>query len=136
MCICFWNQTCCNRKGNYLLNCKSGFMTWLKIKKFITEILFLKLLMKIHLDSSSWVSGSTRDYCFGSWVSHFTRVSGPTFTVPCIIRFLSLFLIEIHSIHRWTATTRWVTRKRTTKRLKHTGNLFRKNLQLKGVCKF
>ena len=27
-------------------------------------------------------------------------------------------------------------RKRSTKRLEHTGNLFRKNLQLKGVCLF
>ena len=27
-----------------------------------------------------------------------------------------------------------VTRKRHTKRLRHTGNLFRKNLQLKDVC--
>ena len=36
-----------------------------------------------------------------------------------------------------TATTRHgVTRKRSTKRLKHTGNLFRKNLQLIGVCQF
>ena len=34
-----------------------------------------------------------------------------------------------------TATTRHgVTGKRSTKRLKHTGNLFRKNLQLKDVC--
>ena len=34
----------------------------------------------------------------------------------------------------WTATARdGVTRKRRTKRLKDTGNLFRKNLQLKGV---
>ena len=34
-----------------------------------------------------------------------------------------------------TATT-WngVTSKRSTKRLKHTGNLFRENLQLKDVC--
>ena len=32
----------------------------------------------------------------------------------------------------WTATTRLgVTRKRNTERLRHTGNLFRKNLQLK-----
>ena len=32
----------------------------------------------------------------------------------------------------WKVTTRHgVTRKRSTKRLKHTGNLFRKNLQLK-----
>ena len=37
----------------------------------------------------------------------------------------------------WTATTRHeVTRKKSQKdkRLKHTGNLFRKNLQLKDVC--
>ena len=34
-----------------------------------------------------------------------------------------------------TVTTRHgVTRKRSTKRLKHTGNLFRKNLELKVVC--
>ena len=34
-----------------------------------------------------------------------------------------------------TATTRHrVTRKRNTKTLKHTGNLFRKILQAKGVC--
>ena len=35
----------------------------------------------------------------------------------------------------WTTTTRHgITRKRNTKRLKRTGNLFRKNLQLKDVC--
>ena len=34
----------------------------------------------------------------------------------------------------WTATMRHeVTRKRSTKRLKHTRNLFRKNIQLKDV---
>ena len=34
-----------------------------------------------------------------------------------------------------TATTRHgVTRKKSTKRLKHTGNLLKKTLQLKGVC--
>ena len=37
----------------------------------------------------------------------------------------------------WTATTRHgVTRKRSTERLKHTGSLSRKILQLKGVCWF
>ena len=30
----------------------------------------------------------------------------------------------------WIATRGGVTRKRSTERLKHTGNLFRKNLQL------
>ena len=45
------------------------------------------------------------------------------------------FLIGIHSMQGWTATMRHgFTRKRSTKRLKHTANLFRKNLQLRGVC--
>ena len=45
------------------------------------------------------------------------------------------FLIGIHSMQGRTATaSHRVTRKRSTKRLKHTGNLFRKNLQLKDVC--
>ena len=43
--------------------------------------------------------------------------------------------IGIHSMQGWAATTRHgVTRKRSTKRLKHTGNLFTKNLQLISVC--
>ena len=45
------------------------------------------------------------------------------------------FLIGIHSMQGWTATKRHgVTRKRSTKRLEHTGNMFRKDLQLKDVC--
>ena len=45
------------------------------------------------------------------------------------------FLIGIHSMQGWTATTRHgITRKRSTQRSKHTGNIFRKNLQLIGVC--
>ena len=45
------------------------------------------------------------------------------------------FLIGIHPIQGWTVIMRHgVTTKRSTKRLKHTGNLFRKNLQLKDVC--
>ena len=45
------------------------------------------------------------------------------------------FFIDIYSMQGWTATTRHgVTWKRITKRLKHTGNLFRKNLQFKDVC--
>ena len=50
--------------------------------------------------------------------------------------FIYLFiLIGIHSMQGSTATMRHgVTRKRSTKRLEHTENLFRKNLQLKDVC--
>ena len=45
------------------------------------------------------------------------------------------FKIGIHSMQGFTATTRHgVTRKRSTKRLQETENLFRKNLQLKEVC--
>ena len=42
--------------------------------------------------------------------------------------------IGIHAMQCWTATMRHgVTRKRSSKRLKHTQNLFRKNLQSKDV---
>ena len=52
-----------------------------------------------------------------------------------LIEYNIFFLIWIHSMKGWTATARHgVTRKRSTKRLQHTGNLFRKNLQLKDVC--
>ena len=45
------------------------------------------------------------------------------------------FLIGIHSMQGWTATTsHGVTRKEAQKRLQDTENLFRKNLQLKYVC--
>ena len=48
--------------------------------------------------------------------------------------YLFFFLIGIHSMQGWTATTRHrVTRKTSTKRLEHIGNLFRRNLQLKDV---
>ena len=47
------------------------------------------------------------------------------------------FFNGIHSMQVWTATRRHgVTRKRSTKRLKHTGNMFKKNLLLEGVCYF
>ena len=49
----------------------------------------------------------------------------------------TLVLIGIHCMQGSTATTRHgVARKRNTERLRHAGNLFRKNLQLKDVCKF
>ena len=50
------------------------------------------------------------------------------------IVFFFFFWIGINSMQDWIATTRHgVRRKRSTKRLKHTGNLFRKNLQWKDV---
>ena len=49
--------------------------------------------------------------------------------------FIILFFFDWDSLQEgWTATTRYgVTRKRNTKRLRHAGNLFRKNPQLKDV---
>ena len=53
----------------------------------------------------------------------------------CIHTLLRFFLIRIHCMQGLTVTTRHgVTRKKRRKRLKHTGNLFTKNLQLKDVC--
>ena len=65
------------------------------------------------------------------------------FSVPCLKSSLMVsnqhyffkFSIGIHSMQGSTATTRHgFTRKRSTERLKHTENLFTKNLQLIGVC--
>ena len=54
------------------------------------------------------------------------------FTFLFSIVSIDFFLIGIHSMQGWTANTRHgVTRKTITKRLQHTRNLFRKNLQLK-----
>ena len=52
------------------------------------------------------------------------------------IWYLNLFKKNrIHSMQGSTAPTRHeVTRKRITKKLKHTGNLIGKKKQLKGVC--
>ena len=53
--------------------------------------------------------------------------SRPDFVIFVV---LSAFFIGIHCMQDWTATTRHkVRRKRSAKRSKHTGNLFRKNLQ-------
>ena len=48
--------------------------------------------------------------------------------------YLDFFLIGIHFIQDWIATTGYGVAKRGAKRLKCTGNLFRDNLQLIGVC--
>ena len=49
-----------------------------------------------------------------------------------IVQTVPFFLIGIHSMQGFTR--RGVTRKRSIKRLKHTGNMFKKNLQLKDGC--
>ena len=71
------------------------------------------------------------------WISTFISIGYSYHTYIFLITFIFLlfFLIGIYLMQGWTTTTRHeVTRKRNTKRLKHTGNLFRKNLLLIGVC--
>ena len=56
------------------------------------------------------------------------------FVLFLFLFFFFIFLIGIHSMQGWTATT-WhgVIRKKKTKILTQTGNLFKKNVQLKDV---
>ena len=62
-----------------------------------------------------------------------TKVNSLCYCYPK--RVMRIILIRIHSMKARTATGRHgVTRKRSTKRLKHKGNLFRKNLPLTAVC--
>ena len=50
---------------------------------------------------------------------------------------INFLLIRIYSMQGWTATIRHgLARKRSTKWLKHIGNLFRTTIQLKRVCYF
>ena len=50
------------------------------------------------------------------------------------ITFQAIFILGLHIMQGSTATTRDEVTKKRTKRLKHAGNLFRKNLQLKDIC--
>ena len=80
----------------------------------------MKIKFPFHLDFET-------DHCFTQWLhNHLGR---------CPVGVLTFLKIGIQSMQGWTATTRHVvTRKRSTKRLKQTGNWFRKNPQLKGIC--
>ena len=56
-------------------------------------------------------------------------------SISMIFCYGDFFKTRIHYLQGWTATAKHgVTRKRSTKRLKHAGSLFRKNLQLKDAC--
>ena len=97
--------------------------------KFIIFVIF-KLLM----GSWAWYlkfSNVIRMYDF------FSRNLGIGWVLELgLLKFGDFFvLIWIQCIQGWTVTTRHgVTRKRNKKRLKHTVNLLRTNLQLIGVC--
>ena len=69
--------------------------------------------------------------CIAHMIMHLTfcspKIAAHAYVcIPCHTPF---YLIGIDSMQDWTATTRHgVKRQRTTKILKHTGNLVRKNL--------
>ena len=68
-----------------------------------------------------------------SWFSGYQFRYRLQILLPILSKFF--FLNVILSIQGWRATTRHgFRRKKNTKRLKHSINLFRKNLQIKGVC--
>ena len=59
---------------------------------------------------------------------------GRIFLLGCVNLMRSDF-DHLNLLYIYNSTARHgVTRKGSTKRLKHTGNLFRKNLQLKDIC--
>ena len=70
-----------------------------------------------------------------TWENYEKSNVGPDFGLFCPYLNTNFFLIGIHSMQGWTATTRHgVTRKRSKKILQHAGNLLRQNLQVKDVC--
>ena len=111
-----------------------GFLSnhW-KFKKFYFDELFLSNVYEV------WAK-KYRGVIFHDTEVIFQNLNQPW---PCgfkngmsnwVIFLFSFFFIGIHCTQSWTRTTRHgVTRKRCAKRLKYTGNLYRKNLQLTGI---
>ena len=76
-------------------------------------------------------------YFWEEWkqIYQFSLKTSPVISYKFMSDYLYFFLIGIHSMQGWAATTRHgVTRKEAQKGLQETENLFRKNLQLKDVC--
>ena len=57
---------------------------------------------------------------------------------PVLNKILYLVVFSLYFFFNWDSlhARHGVTTKRSTNRLEHTGNLFRKNFQLKDVCQF
>ena len=101
------------------LNCSSQFLT-IKWQSATRKHLFLFLQEE---------RSSIRKLKNASGLTSFSATTTSIYLPKPVLTF---FLIGIHSMKGWTATLRYgVTRKRITKRLKHTRNLFRKNPTVK-----
>ena len=93
------------------------------------------------LTAISWMKLVIKGICHNKFYSifiHFWNLTAVTRYFRMLWSYFStytFFLIRIHSMQDWKTTTRHgITRKRNTKRLNHTGNLLRENLQLKATC--
>ena len=97
------------------------------------------ILIKMHSINSRWIHSDCNWNDIGLVPSPFYKgltsflhyeIQNQT-TFNCFLTIFFFFLIRIHSMQGWTATTRHgVTRKRSAKRLEHTRNLFGKKRYL------
>ena len=129
--------------------CKVNFRLW-KISRNGDRISISKFPKQLYFSASYFpISHETLDQNI-YWPYYGIIIESSKFLSKCpcsLFGLLGLFFpadfpnethflkIGIHSIQDWTTTSRHgVARKRSTKRLKHTENLFRKDLQLISVC--
>ena len=113
-----------NLRAKYPLNS----LMWVTNTHHIHPHLLVLLSSSTNLQISDTIDGNEN-------MNHQEDTLKYNFFVYLPFFFFFFFLIGIHFMQGWTTTSRHgVKRKRNTKRFKQTWNLFRKNLQLKGVC--
>ena len=109
------------------------------------KLLAFKKIISPGYTAKMWFTAKTQTEFLISWPVAYLKGTLRTLFCHLFILYFELtnftdnetvsFLIGIYSMQSWTATTgHRVTRERTTKKLKHTVNPFRKNLQIKGLC--
>ena len=95
---------------------------------FLSSVLYCGLLVQ----HSLIINLKSHILTYGIMLSNMNHMS--SHMLISFLQILSFFLTGIHSMQGWTVTTRHeVARKRSTKRLKDTGKLHRKNSQSIGV---
>ena len=126
-------------RNDTIVLCWSTFISKELIKK--VSILFLFSFISIQLSlSNGGIEGT-----FGHQKTRFSNcmlLSQPWDHLVIFFYWIQHSRIGVNSFFNWdslharldSTMRHGVTRTRSTKRLKHTGHLFRKNLQLKGIC--
>ena len=133
MCQCILNVPLSNDWSKVTYSQVHG-SPMLKISSFksltwICAIIFVELIQLGQDPKLRWPKTFWRE----NLVFHWRKISYLNFTyIFSLFLLLFFFLLGIHSMQGWTATTRYeVTRKRNTKRLRHTRNMSRKSLTVK-----